>query len=250
MINRRGLGASCLATVVALLLGGCAVSSGTTATEPSVRPAQTSKSPAHHARRVMTVHPVHRAATARPASHSTAATTARRELRGLAVHADGSLAGYSRAQFGSDWAYSGGCNTRDRILTRDLTHVSYRPYTCIPVAGVLHDPYSGAVIHFSKSRPMQVQIDHVVAVANAWQTGAAGWSRADRRAFFNDPLELLAVSGVLNDEKGDADASGWLPPHRSFDCSYVERQVAVKAKYGLWVTSAERSTMAGVLARC
>jgi hypothetical protein len=238
--------------LIALLLAGCAMSSGTTGATPAqpTTAAPRTLTHAHAKPAARTAAHSRPVAHPRPVAGTSAAATARAELAGLAVHADGSLAGYSRTLFGGDWAYSDGCNTRDRILTRDLTDVTYRAYTCIPVAGVLRDPYSGAVIDFSKSRPMQVQIDHVVAVANAWETGAAGWQRAERIAFYNDPTELLAVSGVLNDEKGDADAAGWLPPNVSFDCSYVERQVAVKAKYRLWVTPAERSAMSRTLRGC
>ena len=95
-----------------------------------------------------------------------------------------------------------------------------------------------------------MQIDHVLALSDAWHKGAQGWDAATRSAFANDPLNLLAADGPLNMQKGDADAATWLPPNGAFRCAYVARQVAVKAAYGLWVTQAERDAMAGVLGGC
>jgi hypothetical protein len=95
-----------------------------------------------------------------------------------------------------------------------------------------------------------VQIDHVVALGDAWQTGAQQLSPAVRTDFANDPLNLLAVSGPSNDQKGDADAASWLPANKSFRCSYVTIQVAVKIRYHLWVTRAEHDAITRVLSRC
>ena len=95
-----------------------------------------------------------------------------------------------------------------------------------------------------------MQIDHVVALGDAWQKGAQQWSPGKRLALANDPLNLLAVSGPVNQRKGDGDTATWLPPDTSYRCAYVARQVAVKVKYGLWVTSAESTAMSRVLATC
>ena len=111
------------------------------------------------------------------------------------------------------------------------------------IAGVLHDPYTGRVISFEKAHANKVQIDHVVALGDAWQSGAATWSATERREFANDPLNLLAVSGSQNESKGDGDASEYLPPNAAFDCAYVQRQVAVKQKYKLTVTASERDAI-------
>jgi hypothetical protein len=120
----------------------------------------------------------------------------------------------------------------------------------VVVAGLLADPYTGKRIQFSKSAAARVQIDHVVALSDGWQTGAQSWTAATREQFANDPLELLAVDGQANQDKGDGDAATWLPPNKSFRCSYVSRQVAVKLRYHLWVTAAERTAMAHVLQKC
>jgi hypothetical protein len=117
---------------------------------------------------------------------------------------------------------------------------------------VLNDPYTGKKINFLRGRStsIKVQIDHVVAVSDAWQKGAQKWSYAKRYNFYNDPLNLLAVDGPTNGSKGDGDTATWLPPNKSYRCAYVARQVAVKLKYGVWVTSAEKSAMSTVLSKC
>jgi hypothetical protein len=164
--------------------------------------------------------------------------------------------GYSRAQFGPTWADvdRNGCDTRNDILTRDLTSVVYRERTqeCVVLSGVLRDPYSGTLINFVRGNvtSMEVQIDHVVALSNAWQTGAFKLSLAQRTAFANDRLNLLAVQGRLNSQKGDGDAATWLPPLKSYRCTYVARQVVVKSKYGLWMTKAEKEAITRILSAC
>ena len=133
-----------------------------------------------------------------------------------------------------------GCDTRNDILRRDLTDIVIKPGThgCTVASGVLHDPYTNTFITFTRgvTTSAAVQIDHVVALGDAWQTGAQQLSLAVRTNMANDPLELLAVSGPTNEQKGDADAASWLPPNKAFRCSYVAIQVAVKIRYHLWVT--------------
>ncbi len=175
-------------------------------------------------------------------------------LREVPVRGRAPKTGYSRAAFGPAWADvdHNGCDTRDDVLRRDLTAIRVRASThgCVVIAGVLADPYTGKRIEFSKSAAAKVQIDHVVALSDAWQTGAQSWSEATRLEFANDPLELLAVDGQANQDKGDADAASWLPPQKSFRCAYVSRQVAVKLRYHLWVTAAERAAIVRVLQTC
>jgi len=95
-----------------------------------------------------------------------------------------------------------------------------------------------------------VQIDHVVALGDAWRTGAAAWPASVRLRYANDPVVLLAVDGPANEAKGDDDASAWLPANRGYDCLYVEQQITIKTKYKLWVTSDERNAMRSTLASC
>ena len=164
--------------------------------------------------------------------------------------------GYSRAQFGQRWADAdhNGCDTRNDILKRDLTGIVFKVKTrnCVVLSGVLHDPYSGSDINFLRGNitSMAVQIDHVVALSNAWQTGAFKLTIAERTLLANDPLNLLAVQGRLNSQKGDGDAATWLPPLKSYRCAYVARQVAVKSKYRLWLTKPEKTVILSILSKC
>lgn len=173
------------------------------------------------------------------------------ELARLAVKGRAPKTGYERAQFGEGWQRIGLCDTRNRILQRDL-EAPVVDETCRVISGTLHDPYGGQTIAFQRGADTSqlVQIDHVVALSNAWQTGAQQLSADERIALANDPLELLAVDGALNQQKSDGDAATWLPPQKAFRCQYVARQIAVKAKYRLWVTAAEKDAMLRVLATC
>lgn len=177
--------------------------------------------------------------------------TALAALNTLAVKGRAPKTGYSRAQFGDGWATTGSCDTRNIILHRDLQNPVENDH-CQVITGTLNDPYSGTVIEFTRGALTSddVQIDHVVALSNAWQTGAQLFTPDRRIALANDPLELLAVSGQQNQQKSDGDAATWLPASKSFRCQYVSRQIAVKAKYSLWVTSAEGDAMRNILSTC
>ncbi len=169
----------------------------------------------------------------------------------LAVKGRAPKTDYTRQQFGADWLVKNGCDTRNVILHRDLSDAAVDE-NCNVISGTLNDPYTGKVIEFKRgnSTSSSVQIDHVVALSDAWQKGAQQWTQAQRIALANDPLELLAVDGASNLEKSDGDAVTWLPSNKSFRCQYVARQIAVKQKYNLWVTSAEHDAIASVLTKC
>lgn len=175
-------------------------------------------------------------------------------LRTLAVKGRAPRTGYDRDAFGPRWADvdRNGCDTRNDILRRDLVDERFRPGTrgCVVLSGTLAEPYTGRVVTFRKSDPSAVQIDHVVSLSDAWQTGAQQWAPEQRRRFANDPLNLLAVDGRANSAKSDANAASWLPPSRAYRCPMVARQIAVKARYRLWVIPAEQAAMARVLAAC
>ena len=144
-----------------------------------------------------------------------------------------------------------GCDTRNDVLRRDLRDLTLKAGTkgCVVIAGDLTDQYKGETYAFDRS-PNNIDIDHVVARSNAWQTGAASFDADTLKEFGNDPLNLLAVSSSLNRQKGDGDAATWLPPAKSFRCEYVSRQIAIKHKYELWVVEAEKSAMQRVLDAC
>lgn len=187
--------------------------------------------------------------TATSEQADTGNTPALEALDTLPVKGRAPKTGYSRAAFGDGWVTIQGCSTRNIILNRDLTNVVLDD-ACKVLSGVLEDPYTGETITFSSERSAAVQIDHVVALSDAWQKGAQQLSPALREQLANDPLELLAVSGPENQAKGDGDAATWLPKHTPFRCEYVARQIAIKKKYALWVTQAEKDAMASVLKGC
>lgn len=227
--------------LVALLAGAC-----TTAAEQPAGTAPTGATPAPGAS------PTGPARAS--ASPTGAPVTAQELLATLPVKGRAPLTGYDRGSFeyGDADLNDDGCDTRNEILLRDLDDVTMRPAGCLVATGTLADPYSGRTIAFVRGvgTSSDVQIDHVVALADAWQKGAQRWDAATRARFGNDPLNLLAVDGPLNQSKGAGDAATWLPPHKPYRCAYVARQVTVKREYGLWVTTAERYAMARVLSTC
>ncbi|MFN8079099.1 MAG: HNH endonuclease family protein [Kineosporiaceae bacterium] len=189
-------------------------------------------------------------------SGSGGATLARDALSRLVIRPKEPLTGYSRSAYGAGWLDpdGNGCDTRNDVLRRDLTQVQLRPgsVNCIVERGTLHDPYTGAVVAFERGRQTSglVNIDHVVPLGNAWRTGARHWTAVRRTAFYNDPLELLAVQDSTNAAKDGSDAATWLPPRPELRCAFVARVIAVKARYGLWMTQAEHDAVATVLAGC
>src|SRR4051794_15500580 len=195
-----------------------------------------------------------RGTTSSPASAKPAAGTAAAQLARLVVAGRAPMTGYDRDRFGQAWldADRNGCDTRNDMLRRDLRAITIKPGTngCVVLAGVLEDPYTRTRIDFVRGDGYSVDVDHVVALGNAWASGAWRFDIKKRAALANDPLNLLAVDAGANRSKGDANAASWLPPNRTYRCAYVARQVAVKAKYHLRVTASERAQMARQLASC
>jgi hypothetical protein len=175
-------------------------------------------------------------------------------LNKLEVKGRAPKTGYSRAQF-LHWSDPdrNGCDARNDTLKRDLKNAGFKSDTneCKVISGELIDPFSGKILSFNlTTSASNIDIDHVVSLSNAWQTGAAYFSKEIRSNLANDPLNLLAVDAKLNRQKGDGDAATWLPPLKSYRCEYVSRQVAVKFKYSLWVTAPEKSAMMNILQKC
>ena len=196
-----------------------------------------------------------------PPPASGAASAALATLDTLAVKGRAPKTGYSRTQFGQAWSDDvdvtfghNGCDTRNDILRRDLTAITLRSGTrdCVVLTGSLADPYTGRTIAFTRGERTSddVQIDHVVALSDAWQKGAQQLSADQRRDLANDPRNLQATDGPTNQQKSDGDAATWLPPNRAFRCTYVERQITVKSVYRLWVTAAEKDAMVRILTSC
>lgn len=173
------------------------------------------------------------------------------ELGKIEIKGRAPKTGYSRKQFGDGWGKIGGCSTREVILARDLTDEKVDD-KCRVQSGTLNDPYTGKIIQFQRGPETSqlVQIDHVVALSDAWQKGAQQLTPEQRVQLANDPLNLLAVDGPANQAKGDGDAATWLPENKSFRCQYVARQIAVKRKYHLWVTDAEKQVAEQIIVNC
>lgn len=174
-------------------------------------------------------------------------------LNTLEVKGRAPKTGYKRSNFGDGWQQIGTCDTRNHILARDMTNVILRSLTnCDVLSGTLSDPYTAKVINFIRGANTSdlVQIDHVVALSDAWQKGAQNLSFNQRVLLANDGLNLLAVDGQANQDKSSSDASSWLPPNKAYRCQYVARQIAVKQKYHLWLTIAEKNSIISVLSSC
>ena len=175
------------------------------------------------------------------------------QLEKLPVKGKAPKTGYAREKFGTAWKDTdkNGCDQRNDILNRDLTDVRYKENTrdCVVMTGTFHDPYTGETIKHVRGNS-KIDIDHTVALGQAWVAGARQLSEEDRTQLANDPLNLMASSASANRQKGDKEASAWLPPNKAFRCEYVGRQIMVKTKYNLAITRAEKNTMITVLNKC
>lgn len=228
--------------VAALSLGGCATLASGSVAAPGTTSSPTATEPSGAI------------TEATPTPAPVRAGTALALLDTVPVRGRAPKTGYDRVGgFGQAWADvdHNGCDTRNDILARDLTDVTTRG-GCRVLTGTLDDPYTGQTIDFVRGQDTStaVQIDHVVALMNAWETGAQALSVQRRTQLANDPLNLLAVDGPTNSSKGAGDAATWLPPQRDVRCSYVARQTSVKAAYGLWMTAAEHDRIGEILRTC
>jgi hypothetical protein len=181
--------------------------------------------------------------------------SAKAALEGLAVKGRASKDTYRREAFGQAWqdVDRNGCDTRNDILRRDLTGVGFTEGSkCRVASGSIVEPYTGRAVEFRRGpeSSKELQIDHVVALGDAWQKGAQGLTLQQRQSLANDPLNLMAADGPANQEKGAGDAATWLPKNKNIRCHYVARQISVKASYGLWITQPEKEAMRRVLDSC
>ncbi len=184
-------------------------------------------------------------------AENTEVTLATEILEKLEVKGRAPKTGYSREEFYSGWPTVDGCNLRQKILKRELGETAVLD-GCDVVAGEFDEPYTGEHKKFTTKAEISkgLQIDHVVALSDAWQKGAQYLSKEVRYNIATDPLNLLAVDASTNQGKSDGDAATWLPPNKKFRCQYVARQVSVKYKYSLWVTEAEKAAISGILENC
>lgn len=174
-------------------------------------------------------------------------------LEKLEVKGRAPKTGYTRDEFYYGWPDVEGCSLRQRIIKRELgDNATLDSDNCNVISGEFDEPYTGShMIFYEKSDfSTGLQIDHIVALSDAWQKGAQYMDKETRYNIATDPLNLLAVESKANQSKSDGDAATWLPPNKAFRCQYVARQVSVKYKYSLWVTEAEHDAIARVLETC
>ncbi|MGW5146390.1 DUF3761 domain-containing protein [Rhodococcus koreensis] len=191
---------------------------------------------------------------------SVAANAALAKLDTLAIAEPAPLAGFDDARLSTwsdDVAVEGGrngCDTRDDILRRDLTEVVLVSGSegCSVRSGRLEDPYSDKTLTFASDADISgnVQVDRVVALADALQKGAQQLDEQMLRTLANDPRNLQAVGTTAFEQKAGRDASAWLPSDASYRCTYVAQQVDIKSLYRLWVSQGEHDAIARVLGEC
>ncbi|MGW3316377.1 HNH endonuclease family protein [Streptomyces fungicidicus] len=174
------------------------------------------------------------------------AATARSYLATLDVRTE-NRTGYSRDLFPHWITQSGTCNTRETVLKRDGSGV-VTDSSCAATSGSWYSPYDGA----TWSAASDVDIDHLVPLAEAWDSGASAWTTSRRQSFANDLTrpQLLAVTDNVNQSKGDQDPATWMPSRTAYRCTYVRAWVQVKYYYDLSVDSAEKSALTNYLASC
>ena len=182
------------------------------------------------------------------------ASEARKQLAGLQVAQPGSMAGYSREKF-PHWASDGtvfgwrepdgSCDVRDDALIRDGQGVKINE-SCTVTSGTWLDPYTGKTLPDSGD----VDIDHVVPLANAWRSGAASWMTAERERYANNPEVLLSVDDGANQEKGDKGPEAWKPPNTSYYCEYARRWIWIKSDWRLTINEAEKKALTDMLSTC
>lgn len=183
------------------------------------------------------------------------ADAARASLDTLTI-APESNADYDRKRdYGDGWASTGdGCDVRDQVMLRDMPDHQLREDGCSVATGVLDDPYTGTTIDFEFGREPgksdAVQIDHLIPLSEAHDSGAADWTQQEREAFAQNTANLLAVDGPANNDKSDKDAAEWLPENDAYQCQYIAGQIEIKAAHGLSVDQAEHDAMASVLEQC
>ncbi|MGC4862879.1 HNH endonuclease family protein [Micromonospora sp. DT41] len=173
--------------------------------------------------------------------------TAQSQLSALTVAAQGSTSGYSRDLFPHWITISGSCNTREQVLKRDGTSVVVNS-SCAATSGRWYSPYDGA----TWTAASDVDIDHVVPLAEAWRSGANSWTTSRRQSFANDLTrpQLIAVTDNVNQSKGDQDPSTWQPPLSSYRCTYSKMWITVKYNWGLTLQSSEKSALQSMLNTC
>ncbi|MGW7821810.1 HNH endonuclease family protein [Streptomyces puniciscabiei] len=158
--------------------------------------------------------------------------------------------GYERSKF-KHWidADKDGCNTWAEVLKAEAVVAPVQGPKCTLSGGEWYSPYDDRYI----DGPKGLDIDHLVPLAEAWDSGAYAWTAKEREAYANDlgdDRALIAVSAASNRSKADQDPSTWLPPAAGYRCTYVTDWVADKTRWGLSVDAGEQAALAEVLSSC
>lgn len=172
-------------------------------------------------------------------------------LKKLEIKGRSPKTGYKRTEFYNNWPNVDGCSLRQIIIRREVGD-SAKMDGCDVVSGTFIEPYTGKTFIATKKSEFSkgIQIDHIVALSDAWQKGAQYKTPEERYNLATDPLNLIAADASANQQKSDGDAATWLPPNKAFRCQYVARQISVKYKYSLWVSQAEHDAIAEILETC
>lgn len=251
------------ATLVALTaVTGCEAIDDTEQ-QASAPTTASSSAPATSTPATPTTKPTRAPSTATTTEPAAKTGTALAALATLPVKGRAPMTGYDRDEFGSEWSDAAGtfdwsrngCDTRNDILARDLQREVVESNGCVVTSGILaYEPYTGVRNYFFDKHDNDYDTDldaeHIVALGNAWVTGAQQISAEQRAALANDPINVMMTDPSENRSKGDADFATWLPPNKEFRCSYAARQIAVKVAYKLWVTAPEKAAMERVLDTC
>ncbi|MBA4544590.1 HNH endonuclease [Thermoactinomyces daqus] len=172
-------------------------------------------------------------------------STAQSELNALTVSPEGSMTGYSRDKFPHWIDQGGGCDTRQVVLKRDADYYSG---DCPVTSGKWYSYYDGVTVY----SPSDIDIDHIVPLAEAWRSGASSWTTQKRQDFANDldGPQLIAVTASVNRSKGDQDPSTWQPPRSGARCAYAKWWIHTKYRWGLTLQSSEKSALQSMLNTC
>jgi len=172
-------------------------------------------------------------------------STAQAELNSLTVQPEGSMTGYSRDKFPHWIDQGGGCDTRQVVLKRDADYYSGN---CPVTSGKWYSYYDGVTVY----SPSEIDIDHIVPLAEAWRSGASNWTTEKRQNFANDldGPQLIAVTASVNRSKGDQDPSTWQPPRSGARCAYAKWWIHTKYRWGLHLQSSEKSALQSMLNTC
>ena len=172
----------------------------------------------------------------------------KQKLANLAVRAEDEapIAYNSNNYVSSKWSdtNNSGCETRDDILINSLENSTKGDTKCDIQSGELFDYYTGRTISLKDG----IDIDHIVAKKNAWDSGVYLWSQETWTKYINDEDRvLIATSDSANRSKGSKDAADWLPENTEYWCKYVIQQIEIKDFYNLSVRQVEKDKMQEVL---